>query len=355
MLDALESLLKSGVINEETRTAINSAWEAKLTEMKVEIRTNTREEFAERYEHDKKVMVKTLDKMVAETLNKEVSQIKEERNQVSKLKLKTVKEMKSAAKKFNAFATRALAEELAEFAQERKLTEAHKQKLEKFVFSSLAEEINEFAEDKKTLAGTRVKLISEAKDQLAALKQKFVERSSKAVSKIVAETLNHELKQLHGDLKIARQNNFGRKIYEAFATEFTGTYLNENKEVRKIKSKLDEVTTKLTKVTKLAESREQNLIKLNNRAERATVLSELLSPLDRSKKAVMSQLLETVQTPQLRAAYDKYLPAVLTNKKTVTTGKQMISESTGDKAVKNVTPQDEDPLTDIKRLAGFKL
>ena len=37
-----------------------------------------------------------------------------------RLKIATVQEMRQAAKKFNAFATRALAEELAEFAQERK-------------------------------------------------------------------------------------------------------------------------------------------------------------------------------------------------------------------------------------------
>lgn len=363
MLDALESLLKSGVINEETRTAINAAWEAKLTEMKSEIRTNTREEFAERYEHDKKVMVKTLDKMVAETLSKEISQVKEERNQVSKLKLKTVNEMKSAAKKFNAFATRALAEELAEFAQERKLTEAHKNKLEKFVFSSLAEEINEFAEDKQALRETRVRLIAEGKNQLAALKEKFIQRSAPAVSKIVSETLNHEIKQLHEDIKKARQNNFGRKIFEAFATEFTGTYLNENVEVKKLKTTIEDLSKKLNESkseiktkTQLVESKQKDLKRLQDRSQRDKVLSELLSPLaDKNKREVMSQLLESVQTGQLRKAYDKYLPAVLNNRepKVDKTECTVLHESTGDKTSK-VVPADESTLSDIKRLAGLK-
>jgi len=320
MLETLKPLLESGLVNEE---------------------------------HDKGVMIKTLDKMVAETLNTEIKSIKEERNQVAKLKVQTVKEMRNAAKKFNTFATRALSEELAQFASERKLTESHKQKLEKFVMSTLAEEINEFAEDKKDLAENKVKLISEAKGQLDALKQKFVNRSSKAVSRIVAETLNHEITQLHEDIKIARQNNFGRKIYEAFATEFSGTYLNENKVVKDIKNKLEETTKKLTETSKLVESKNKELNRVQGRVERDKVLNELLSPLDRSKQDVMKQLLESVQTPRLRFAYDRYLPGVLSNKTQQTTAKSVLHESTGNKQTKE-TINDPDALSDIKRLAGLK-
>jgi hypothetical protein len=360
MLDALRPLIESGIVNEATRDSINAAWESKLQEVKSEVRTEIREEFAGRYEHDKATMVKTLDRMVSETLNKEIKAIKEERNIVAKLKIQTVKEMKSAAAKFNTFATRALAEELAEFAQEQKLNEAHKNKLEKFIMSTLAEEINEFAIDKKNLVETKVKLVTEAKKHLNDLKKKFVARSSKAVSEIVAQTLNHEIKQLHEDIKIARQNNFGRKIYEAFATEFTGTYLNENAEVKKLRNEIEAVNTKLTEAkkevstkTKLIESKEKDLTTIKNRAERSKILSELFSPLAKSKKEVMSQLLENVQTKQLRSAYDKYLPAVLNNTSTpvIKEGKSVLNESTGDK--KTVTV-DADSLVDIKRLAGLK-
>jgi len=361
MLEILKPLLESGLVNEETRTAINEAWQSKLKEVKSQVRTEIREEFAGRYEHDKATMIKTLDKMVSETLSNEVKQIKEERNQVAKLKIQTIKETKQAAAKFNKFATRALAEELAEFAQERKLSEAHKNKLEKFIMSSLAEEINEFAQDKKNLVETKVKLISEAKNQLNLLKQKFVARSSKAVSEIVAQTLNHELKQLHEDIKIARQNNFGRKIYEAFATEFTGTYLNENAEVKKLRNEIERVTNKLTEAkkevvtkTKLVESKDKDLTIIKNRAERSKILSELFSPLEKSKKEVMTKLLENVQTNQLRSAYDKYLPAVLNNrtKPVIETGKDLLNESTGNK--NKVVPVEADSLVDIKRLAGLK-
>ena len=172
--------------------------------------------------------------------------------------------------------------------------------------------------------------------------------------------MNHELKQLHEDIKIARQNNFGRKIYEAFATEFTGTYLNENAEVKKLRGEIETINNKLTEAkkevntkTKLVESKEKDLNILKNRTERNKILSELFSPLAKEKKEVMAQLLESVQTNQLRSAYDKYLPAVLNNKTTpiVKRGKELLAEATGNKTAKVVV--EADSLLYIKRLAGL--
>ena len=57
MLDAIKPLLDSGIINESTQQAINEAWEAKLSEAKETVRAELREEFAQRYQHDKQVMV----------------------------------------------------------------------------------------------------------------------------------------------------------------------------------------------------------------------------------------------------------------------------------------------------------
>ena len=361
MLDALKPLLESGLVNEATREAIQTAWESKLKDMQTELRTEIREEFADRYEHDKEVMVKTLDKMVSETLTSEVEKIKAERNEVAKLKISAVKEMREAAKKFNKFATRALAEELAEFAQERKKSKLHEDKLERFVMAALAEEINEFAQDKNALNETRVKLVAEAKNQLDTLKKKFVERASVAVSEITTKTLNHEITQLHEDIKVARQNNFGRKIFEAFATEFTGTYLSENVEVKKLKADKEAVEKQLAETksviaakTKLVESTEQELKRVQNKVSRDKVLSELLAPLAKEKREVMSQLLESVQTVSLRSAYDKYLPAVLNSRhQPVVKGRETLKEATGDKNVK-VVPIDETDLSDIKRLAGLQ-
>ena len=53
MFDALKPLLDSDLITEETRQEINEAWETKLVEAREQARAELREEFAQRYEHDK--------------------------------------------------------------------------------------------------------------------------------------------------------------------------------------------------------------------------------------------------------------------------------------------------------------
>jgi hypothetical protein len=78
-IEALKPLLESGLINEETRTAIQEAWEGHLAEAKEQVRAELREEFANRYEHDKNVMVEALDKMVSESLTAELTEFAEEK------------------------------------------------------------------------------------------------------------------------------------------------------------------------------------------------------------------------------------------------------------------------------------
>jgi hypothetical protein len=57
MLDAIKPLLDSGLINEDVSRELNEAWENKLTEAREQVRAELREEFAQRFEHDKQVMV----------------------------------------------------------------------------------------------------------------------------------------------------------------------------------------------------------------------------------------------------------------------------------------------------------
>ena len=57
MLEALEPLLNSDVVNGETKKAIEEAWESKVKETRDNVEAELRAEFAIRYEHDKGVMV----------------------------------------------------------------------------------------------------------------------------------------------------------------------------------------------------------------------------------------------------------------------------------------------------------
>ena len=362
MFDAIKPLLDSGLINEDVGQELNEAWEQKLTEAREQVRAELREEFAQRYEHDKTVMVEALDRMVTEGLAVEIEAVRAEKQALAEDRVKFQAKMKESSTKFNDFMVSKLAEEIGELRRDRKTHTEGLAKLEKFVVGALAEEIMEFARDKRDVVETKVRLVREARGQLEALKARFVKESAEKLGQSVSKHLKAELSQLHEDIKVARENNFGRKIFEAYAAEFGSTYLNENAEIRKLNSlvarknqQLEEATRIVEKSKQLVESKEKEIRVIKESNQRTAAMEELLAPLNEEKQEVMRNLLESVQTNRLKNAFEKYLPAVLNDaapkqRKVVT---ESVREVTGDKTVKAAEEEDRSNVIDIKRLAGL--
>jgi hypothetical protein len=362
MLDALKPLLDSDLLTEETRQEINEAWEAKLNEAREQARAELREEFAHRYEHDKQVMVEALDRMVTESLTQEIQQVQAEKQALAEDRVKFQSKMLEGATKFNSFMVTKLAEEISELRRDRKQHNEGLEKLENFVMQALAREITEFAQDKREVVETKVRLVREARGKLEELKARFVKESAAKMSQAVSRHLKEELNQLHEDIRVARENSFGRRIFEAYAAEFSATHLNEKAEVRKLYSLLDMKDQQLAEAIELTEkakvlveskNREIRMVRESN--EREAIMSELLSPLNQDKAEVMRNLLESVQTPRLKSAYEKYLPAVLEDRsvkaqKVIT---EQVSAVTGDKTVPSSQQEDRSNVIDLKRLAGL--
>ena len=362
MLDALKPLLDSDLINESTREEISEAWESKLNEAREQVRAELREEFAHRYEHDKTVMVEALDRMVTDGLTTEIQAIAAEKQSLAEDRVNFQVKMKESSTKFNDFMVSKLAEEIGELRKDRKMHNESLNKLEKFVISALAEEIQEFAKDKKDVIETKVRLVGEARSKLESLKARFVKESAEKMSQAVSKHLKAELTQLHEDIKVARENNFGRRIFEAYAAEFGTTYLNENADMRLLHKQLDnknkqlaEATQTISKAKTLVENKEREIRMIKESNVRESTMEELLSPLNDEKRVIMKNLLESVQTTRLTNAFEKYLPAVLAQGKSVK-AKQAIAENrvevTGDKTVK-AAEEDRSNVIDIKRLAGL--
>jgi hypothetical protein len=363
MLDAIKPLLDSDLITEETRTEINEAWEAKLSEAREQARTELREEFAQRYEHDKTVMVEALDKMVTEGLAAEIAQVAAEKQSLAEDRVCFQSKMKESSTKFNSFMVTKLAEEIGELRRDRKMHSEGLEKLESFMVHALAHEIQEFAADKRDVVETKVRLVREARGKLESLKARFVKESAQKMSQAVSQHLKTELSQLQEDIKVARENNFGRRIFEAYASEFGATHLNEKAEVRKLYSALSKKDMQLAEAIKLAqrakvvvESKEREIRMMNESNERDSTMEMLLAPLNRDKQEVMRNLLESVQTPRLKNAFEKYLPAVLEDRsvkasKVIT---ESVSVSTGDKSVPSSQQEDRSNVFNLKRLAGLK-
>ena len=172
--------------------------------------------------------------------------------------------------------------------------------------------------------------------------------------------------QLKEDIKVARENSFGRRIFESFASEFSVTHLSEKADTRKLMAQLQEKEQQLAESTKkvsqaksLLESKEREVRIIKESTLRDKTLATLLAPLNKEKAETMRTLLESVQTEQLSKAFDKYLPAVLNNGAQKQTSKAVLSESnvkevTGNKAVKaEVEVETRDNVIDLKRLAGL--
>jgi hypothetical protein len=366
MLDAIKPLLESGLINEDVGQALNEAWEQKLVEAREQVRAELREEFAQKYEHDRTIMVEALDKMVTESLQAEIEEFQAEKQAMTEERVQAQAKLRESASKFNEFMVTKLAEEIKELRSDRKIQKESQQKLEQFIVHALAREIKEFAQDKQAVVEAKVKLVAEGRKQLEALKAKFVAESAKRMNAVVTSHLKGELNQLKEDIKVARENSFGRRLFEAFASEFSSTHLNEKVETRKLlqalaqkEEQLAEAKQVINQTTKLVESKEREVRIIRESTQREKVMGELLSTLNAEKAGVMKNLLESVQTPRLQAAFDKYLPAVLNTGSEKKTQKSMIAESvtevTGNKTAKKVEVEIEerDNVIDIKRLAGL--
>lgn len=364
MLDALKPLLDSDLVNEETRAEINEAWDSKINEVKEQAKSELREEFAQRYEHDKTVMVEALDNMVTESLQGELKQIVLEKKALANDRVKFNSKMTEAAERFDTFLVSKLAEEIKELRKDRAIQSGATAKLEDFMVKALAEEIEDFQQDKKQVVETKVRLVREAKNKMKELQKAFISRSAKLVEATMTKRLTKELTALKEDITASRQNDFGRRIFEAMASEFSASHLNTNVEVKQLKKlvqnqnmKLKEAAHKVHKATRIVESKNTQLRTVNDRVKRETVMQEILKPLNKDKAYAMKELLESVETSRLKIAFDKYLPALLNETKKKphrSLDKRVINESrsvTGNKK----TPANADviELNDMRKLAGL--
>jgi hypothetical protein len=363
MLDAFKQLVESGVMSEETKTVVETAFTAKIQENRDQITAQLREEFAQKYTHDKSVMVEAIDKMLSERLAAEMAELAEDKRALAEAKVAYQHKMKGDAKVLESFIVNQLGKELVEFQSDRQKVAENFQKMEQFIVHALAKEVHEFTQDKKDLAEAKVKIVREAKVRFDDIKTQFIKRSAQVVESTVTKKLTSEIKQLKEDIDSARTNAFGRRLFEAFAQEYSASYMNEKSETTKLLKviekkdlELTEAKQALVKKQSIVESTERNLRVQKDLAERKAIMSEMLAPLGADKRELMRSLLESVQTSKLSTAFDKYLPAVMEGdrRKVVKTALTESTSVTGNREVKAQPQVGLDNILDIRKLAGLK-
>ncbi len=363
MLDFVKQLFENNVISEEMKSEIESAWQSRIQENRDQVTAELREEFAQKYEHDKTAMVEAVEAMLADRLQAELGELAEDRQGLIEARAKYAKKMKDDAKAMESFVLQNLKKELAELHEDRKAVAGNVAKLESFIVDALAKEIAEFHADKKDLAETKVRLVRESKAKFEQIKKDFITRSAKIIEETVSKGLRSEMTQLREDIEAARKNDFGRRIFESFASEYAASHLNEKSETAKLLTvvakkefELEEAAKVVAETQKLVESKERELRIIKDQSQRKEIMSELLGPLGGDKREVMQELLESVQTEKLHQAFDKYLPAVMDGgvpaRKALTEAKEI----TGDKQAQHISGEEKTAeIFDIRRLAGLKV
>lgn len=357
-------------LSEEALEQINEAWESRLDEAREELTSELREEFSQRYDHDKSLIVEAVDKFISDELAAEINELVEDRQSLAEEKVKYRTAVAEHVKILDEFVTETLAQEVKELREDRVRVSEALQNMDEFVTENLATELTEFHEDKKALASQRVKMISEGKEAIAQAKKDFITKAAAKTEAVINDTMKSEITSLKEDITAARENDFGRKIFEAFASEFGVSHLNESKEISMFQKSLLEKEQLLAEAQQVIVDSEEK-VKLTesklratqDRMQRKEKLNELLKPLSREKREIMSDLLESVKTSNLDKAFNKYVSSVVGSEKTLIkkalTESVVTKEHTGDKvapasaAAKSTNAESDAEIISLRKLAGL--
>jgi hypothetical protein len=234
-------------------------------------------------------------------------------------------------------------------------------KVDSFVAEALAKEITELKGD-----------IERFRDLEAEFAEKLVEEKHKLATEVAAELdqlvdkidtflemrLAAEMDELKEDLEIVKQNEFGRRIFEAFVTEYSKSYVDESS----IQSKLAATEQKLADAEKALSESEEKIAKMLREAK----MEAILAPLTGKKREQMAMVLKNVDTDRLEESYKFFIGRILKEDAAPATAAATLTE--GSKPVKATTVMTGDTPADIpakaaqvnegleklKRLAGIR-
>lgn len=295
MDEILNKLLQSELLSEETKAEISEQWTASVEAFKSQVRE--------------------------EAANEMRAQLSEQ----------WIAERDELIEKVDTFVAEALTKEIAEL----------KGDIERFRDLE-AEYATKLVEEKHKLAGE----VAEELDQLVDKIDAFFEMR-----------LTAEMDELREDLEVVKQNEFGRKIFEAFVNEYSKSYVDEGA----VQSKLTVVESKLADAEKALAAREEEL----NQMIRESKLEKILSPLTGKKREQMAMVLKNVDTNRLEESYKFFIGRILkegeeapaaktlTESKTVETKTTLVTgEPAADKGTEQKAQVNEG-LDHLKRLAGI--
>ncbi|MEM2159556.1 MAG: hypothetical protein QXN55_01225 [Candidatus Nitrosotenuis sp.] len=251
--------------------------------------------------------------------------------------------------------------ELAE--QWTKDREAFITKVDTFVSEQLATELADLRGDIERFRDLEV----EYSERLVEEKKKIAEEVAKEMDSLVDKIdaffelrIAEEMAEFKEDLEIVKQNEFGRRVFEAFASEYANSHVDEDS----ASTKLSIAESKVADLTKRLAALETE----KNKMIRESKMAEVLKPLTGEKRESMAFILQNVETNKLEEAYKHFIGRILKEEKTSSEKKEEILKESTTKVVtgeeKNAEIIKEEKsastlatssnLEQIRRLAGIK-
>jgi hypothetical protein len=221
-----------------------------------------------------------------------------------------------------------------------------------FVETKLTEELNDLKADIerfRDLEAEFAEKIVEEKYNMAAQLEEEMEDLVNKMDAFFELRLNEEFEELREDLDVVKQNQFGRQIFEAFATEFNKSYVDEDSTQAKLTEALEQLEKMNEKVGVLEESKAEIV--------RETKLERILAPLSGKKREQMEFVLQNVETSRLEEAYKHFIGRVLKEDPAQTGGDKTLNESTsivtGDDSSDSQKVAAGDKFSQLRKLAGI--
>jgi hypothetical protein len=230
-------------------------------------------------------------------------------------------------------------------------------KVDDFVSAALTNELAELKGD-----------IERFRDLEAEYAEKLVEEKHKLAEEVASELdalvdkidaffemrLTAEMEELKEDLEVVKQNEFGRRIFEAFVTEFSKSYVDEDS----LQSKLSVMQQKLQDAEAALAESEQQVAKMVREAK----MEKILAPLTGKKREQMAMVLKNVDTDRLEESYKFFIARILKEDEAAPAAKSLTESAstskntviTGNDVTKQNAPQVNEHLESMKRLAGIK-
>lgn len=309
-MSKLDKFLKESSLSDAAKQLIQEAW----NEEKADIAAEIRQEMKSRYNDDMAKLTESVDQMITGVISTELSEVYAEKRKLVEDRVR----VRQSLNTFSGFANGVIAEEVKSMRKETKHIKENLSKFMNFSNNILAEELAEFHHEKRQLVESRVKLISEGSRKIAEARETYIKRASESAATFIAESTERHLNELKTDIVEAKQNMFGRKIFEAFSNEFNSKQYNESSMLRQlsesVNKKEDEVLATRMQLqeakNKIADA-ERKVRIMEDKQARGAIVSELTKPLTSQQKQIMESLLSATPTEKLRDDFKKYHKSVM--------------------------------------------